>query len=183
MEHLYYGSYCSSSVTSVLLGTLSVLTMVLAALTGSLHCFAPVALVKRFKLAIKSAAAGMDQSSSSDGNCKGAPPGPRPWPVIGSLHLLAKYEVPFEAFSQLSKMYGDIFSITLGSTPCVVVNSFPLIKEVLIAKGPHFGGRPNFIRYDILFGGDRDNCKFIFFLFLFLVNQLVDSFCSRVKKK
>lgn len=90
---------------------------------------------------------------------KGAPPGPTAWPVIGSLHLLAKYEVPFEAFSQLSRIYGDIFSITLGSTPCVVVNSFPLIKEVLIAKGPHFGGRPNFIRYDILFGGDRDNCK------------------------
>ena len=73
--------------------------------------------------------------------------------------MLAKYEVPFEAFSQLSKIYGDLFSITLGTTPCVVVNSFPLIKEVLIAKGPHFGGRPNFIRYDILFGGDRDNCK------------------------
>jgi hypothetical protein len=83
------------------------------------------------------------------------------WPIIGSLHLLGQYEVPFEAFSQLSKMYGDIFSITLGSTPCVVVNSFKLIKEVLITKGPHFGGRPNFIRYDILFGGDRDNCKFL----------------------
>ena len=92
---------------------------------------------------------------------KGAPPGPTAWPVIGSLHLLAKHEVPFEAFSQLSRIYGDLFSITLGSTPCVVVNSFPLIKEVLIAKGPHFGGRPNFIRYDILFGGDRDNCKSI----------------------
>ncbi|XP_046449689.1 cytochrome P450 307a1-like [Daphnia pulex] len=85
------------------------------------------------------------------------PPGPVGWPVIGSLHLLGQYEVPFEAFSELSKIYGDIFSITLGSTPCVVVNSFKLIKEVLITKGPHFGGRPNFIRYDILFGGDRDN--------------------------
>lgn len=89
-----------------------------------------------------------------------APPGPHGWPVIGSLHLLSSHEVPFEAFSHLSKTYGDIFSITLGSTPCVVVNSFPLIKEVLITKGPHFGGRPNFIRYDILFGGDRDNCKY-----------------------
>ena len=90
---------------------------------------------------------------------KGSPPGPIAWPVIGSLHLIAKYEVPFEAFTALSNIYGDIFSITLGTTPCVVVNSFPLIKEVLITKGPHFGGRPNFIRYDILFGGDRDNCK------------------------
>lgn len=95
------------------------------------------------------------------------PPGPVGWPVIGSLHLLGQYEVPFEAFSELSKIYGDIFSITLGSTPCVVVNSFKLIKEVLITKGPHFGGRPNFIRYDILFGGDRDNCKSHHFHFHF----------------
>lgn len=92
---------------------------------------------------------------------RGPPPGPLGWPVIGSLHLLASHEVPFEAFSHLSKVYGDIFSITLGTTPCVVVNSFPLIKEVLITKGPHFGGRPNFIRYDILFGGDRDNCEYL----------------------
>lgn len=102
-------------------------------------------------------------SQSTEQLSKGPPPGPKAWPVIGSLHLLAKYEVPFEGFTQLSRIYGDLFSITLGSTPCVVVNSFPLIKEVLITKGPHFGGRPNFIRYDILFGGDRDNCKSFLF--------------------
>jgi hypothetical protein len=107
------------------------------------------------------------------------PPGPVGWPLIGSLHLLGQYEVPFEAFSQLSRIYGDIFSITLGSTPCVVVNSFKLIKEVLITKGPHFGGRPNFIRYDILFGGDRDNCKFqkiILFCYLSFIVFFVENY-------
>lgn len=117
------------------------------------------------------------------------PPGPVGWPIIGSLHLLGKYEVPFEAFSQLSKTYGDIFSITLGSTPCVVVNSFKLIKEVLITKGPHFGGRPNFIRYDILFGGDRDNCKSIrnsfsrFHVVLAFAVRQPSSACRRTAKK
>lgn len=88
------------------------------------------------------------------------PPGPRPLPLLGSLHLLGQYEVPFEAFTALSKLYGDIYSITLGSTPCVVVNTYSLIKEVLITKGAHFGGRPDFIRFHRLFGGDRNNCKF-----------------------
>lgn len=87
-------------------------------------------------------------------------PGPKPWPLIGSLHLLGKYETPFQAFTSLSKIYGDIFSINLGSNPCVVVNNFKLIKEVLITKGGDFGGRPDFIRFHKLFGGDRNNCKY-----------------------
>lgn len=86
-------------------------------------------------------------------------PGPRPWPLIGSLHLLGGYETPFQAFTVLSKIYGNIFSIDLGSSQCVVVTSFKLIKEVLILKGGDFGGRPDFIRFHKLFGGDRNNCK------------------------
>ncbi|KAJ9597612.1 hypothetical protein L9F63_011518, partial [Diploptera punctata] len=85
------------------------------------------------------------------------PPGPKPWPLLGSLHLLGQYQGPFEGFTALAKIYGDIYSITLGNTPCVVVNTFPLIKEVLISKGSHFGGRPDFIRFHKLFGGDRNN--------------------------
>lgn len=92
-----------------------------------------------------------------------SPPGPRPWPIIGSLHLLGGYKSPFEAFTALSKVYGDIFGISLGPTQCVVVNNFRLIKEVLINKGGDFGGRPDFLRYHKLFGGDRNNCKYNFF--------------------
>ncbi|XKL59825.1 hypothetical protein PGB90_000841 [Kerria lacca] len=88
--------------------------------------------------------------------------GPIPLPIIGSLHLLGKYPSPFEGFTALSKIYGDIYLIYLGSVPCVVVNNFSLIKEVLIKKGTQFGGRPNYIRYHKLFGGDRNNCKYIF---------------------
>ncbi|KAJ3622637.1 hypothetical protein MTP99_018929 [Tenebrio molitor] len=87
-------------------------------------------------------------------------PGPRPWPLIGSMHLLAGHETPFQAFTALSRVYGDIFSIHLGSASCVVVNSFTLIKEVLITKGADFGGRPDFARFHKLFGGDRNNCKY-----------------------
>lgn len=87
-------------------------------------------------------------------------PGPRPWPVIGSLHLIGGYETPFQAFTYLSKLYGDVFSIDLGTSRCIVVNNFKLIKEVLVSKGADFGGRPDFIRFHKLFGGDRNNCKY-----------------------
>jgi hypothetical protein len=87
------------------------------------------------------------------------PPGPMPWPIFGSIHLLAPYESPFQGLTALAKQYGDVYSITLGNTKCVVVNSFQLIKEVLITKGSQFGDRPNFIRFHKLFGGDRNNCK------------------------
>lgn len=95
-------------------------------------------------------------SGKHEGN---KPPGPKPWPLVGSLHLLAPYDSPFQGLTALAKVYGDVYSITLGTTPCVVVNSFQLIKEVLITKGSHFGDRPNFIRFHKLFGGDRNNCK------------------------
>ena len=171
----------SVSATTLLLALLTLLTLLSAAL-GRYRRYRPTPLEslevpseKSSKKTVKAAVVPVVVISKTaerngrlrrekDEECvvsKGAPPGPWAWPVIGSLHLLGQYEVPFEAFSSLSRIYGDLFSITLGSTPCVVVNSLPLIKEVLITKGPHFGGRPNFIRYDILFGGDRDNCKYL----------------------
>ncbi|CAG5001296.1 unnamed protein product [Parnassius apollo] len=84
-------------------------------------------------------------------------PGPIALPIIGSLHLLGKRESPFQAFTDLAKSYGDIFSITLGSTQCLVVNNLELIREVLNQNGKFFGGRPDFLRFHKLFAGDRNN--------------------------
>lgn len=99
-------------------------------------------------------------SSSSSSENLIEPSGPRPWPVIGSLHLLGGYEVPYQAFNVLSKRYGQVFKMNLGSVPCVVINGVNNIKEVLINKYAHFDGRPNFRRYHQLFNGDKDNCKY-----------------------
>ena len=36
---------------------------------------------------------------------KNSPPGPKPWPIIGSLHLMASYtKYPFEVFTRLQKV-------------------------------------------------------------------------------
>lgn len=88
------------------------------------------------------------------------PPGPTPYPVIGNLHLLGKHESPFQAFTALAKEHGDIFSLKMGGTQCVVVNNLELIREVLNQNGKFFGGRPDFIRFHKLFAGDRNNCEY-----------------------
>lgn len=88
-------------------------------------------------------------------------PGPMPWPIIGNLPLLASHPSPFQAFTELSKQYGDAYSLTLGTQRCLVLNNLELIQEVLSRNGKYFGDRPNFTRFHQLFGGDRNNCKYI----------------------
>ncbi|XP_050522706.1 cytochrome P450 307a1-like [Daktulosphaira vitifoliae] len=84
--------------------------------------------------------------------------GPAVFPVIGSLHAMEGYQdKPFRRFTELARQYGPVYSMQMGSVPCVVVNDFESIKEVLITKGAQFGGRPDFIRYNVLFAGDRNN--------------------------
>lgn len=89
------------------------------------------------------------------------PPSPRSFPIIGHMHLLGGYEVPYQAFTELAKKYGNIVKLRLGNVNCVVVNEQENIKEVLITKGNHFDCRPNFERYQQLFCGNRGNCKLL----------------------
>lgn len=89
------------------------------------------------------------------------PPGPIPWPIVGNLVTLGKYDVPFVGLTALAKQYGDCYALTLGSTRCLVVNNLQLIREVLNQNGKFFGGRPDFLRFHTLFGGDRSNCEYI----------------------
>ncbi|EDW16350.2 uncharacterized protein Dmoj_GI10480 [Drosophila mojavensis] len=84
-------------------------------------------------------------------------PGPRPWPILGNLDIIGQFDNPFKGFGTLANCYGDIYSLTLGHTRCLVVNNLDLIREVLNKNGKFFGGRPDFLRYHKLFGGDRNN--------------------------
>lgn len=83
-------------------------------------------------------------------------PGPSTIPLIGSMHHLSAYnDNPFAGFTALSEEFGDVYSLQMGSTPAVVVNSFEGIKEVLIKKGNQYDGRPNIPRWNHYFGDDR----------------------------
>ena len=68
------------------------------------------------------------------------PPGPFPLPIIGNYNLLRKN--PTQCFCELEKIYGDVFSISLGTTRVVIVNSHESIHEVLVGEGSTFAGRP-----------------------------------------
>ncbi|RWS10290.1 ecdysone biosynthesis protein-like protein [Dinothrombium tinctorium] len=85
------------------------------------------------------------------------PPSPPRFPIIGHMHLLAKYERPWDGFDAIRKQYGNVVSLQLGSKKCVLVSSMSAIKEVLITRADAFANRPHFDRYLLIFGGDREN--------------------------
>lgn len=88
------------------------------------------------------------------------PPKPKfQLPIIGHLHLLGGYKVPYQAFTALGKKYGPIIKLKLGNVNGLVVNGQEYIREVLFTKGNHFDSRPDFERYQKLFGGNKENCK------------------------
>ncbi|XP_010537441.1 PREDICTED: cytochrome P450 CYP736A12-like [Tarenaya hassleriana] len=57
------------------------------------------------------------------------PPGPRGIPIIGHLHMLGK--LPHQTLARLSKKYGPIMSIRLGSVQTIVVSS-PRAAELFL---------------------------------------------------
>ena len=67
------------------------------------------------------------------------PPGPFPLPIIGNINRVKKRS--FESFSELSKQYGDVFSISLGMKRVVVVNTIESAREACITKAEQFSGR------------------------------------------
>nr|XP_022911554.1 cytochrome P450 307a1-like [Onthophagus taurus] len=85
------------------------------------------------------------------------PKSPISLPIIGHLHLLGGYEVPYQAFSEIGKKYGDVARLKLGGVRSIVVNGAFNVKEVLVTKGHHFDSRPDFKRYQLLFSGNKQN--------------------------
>lgn len=71
---------------------------------------------------------------------KRLPPGPSGWPVIGSLPLLGN--VPHHSLFQLSKQYGPIMYLKLGTTDTVVVTSPKVAEACLKVNDLNFSNRP-----------------------------------------
>ncbi|TVU31192.1 hypothetical protein EJB05_22870 [Eragrostis curvula] len=57
------------------------------------------------------------------------PPGPRPLPIIGSLHLLGNQ--PHRSLAGLAKTYGPLMSLRLGTVTTMVVSSPDVAREFL----------------------------------------------------
>ncbi|PON91641.1 Cytochrome P450, E-class, group I [Trema orientale] len=68
------------------------------------------------------------------------PPSPPALPIIGHLHLLSG--VAHQALHKLSKRYGPLYHLYLGSVPCVIVSSPEMAKQFLKTHETSFLNRP-----------------------------------------
>nr|A0A1Z3GBS4.1 RecName: Full=Ferruginol synthase; AltName: Full=Cytochrome P450 76AH30 [Isodon rubescens]ASC55319.1 cytochrome P450 CYP76AH30 [Isodon rubescens] len=75
----------------------------------------------------------------TSGRRRNLPPGPYPLPIIGNMLQLGSN--PHQSFAQLSKKYGPLMSIHLGSLYTVIVSSPEMAKEILHKHGQAFSGR------------------------------------------
>ncbi|XP_014496747.1 cytochrome P450 83B1-like [Vigna radiata var. radiata] len=73
------------------------------------------------------------------------PPGPRGLPLIGNLYYLLDSSTLCLKLYELSKKYGPIFSLQLGSRPAIVISSPKLAKEVMKTHDLAFCGRPSLL--------------------------------------
>nr|AAL59946.1 putative cytochrome P450 protein [Arabidopsis thaliana] len=69
------------------------------------------------------------------------PPSPPGFPIIGNLHQLG--ELPHQSLWSLSKTYGPVMLLKLGSVPTVVVSSSETAKQVLKINDLHCCSRPS----------------------------------------
>ncbi|XP_031202898.1 cytochrome P450 2K6-like [Mastomys coucha] len=81
-----------------------------------------------------------------------SPPGPKPWPVIGNLHIL-NLKRPYQTMLELSKKYGPIYSIQMGPRKVVVLSGYETVKDALVNHGNQFGERSQVPIFERLFDG------------------------------
>ncbi|XP_054974988.1 cytochrome P450 2C19-like isoform X2 [Sorex araneus] len=71
------------------------------------------------------------------------PPGPTPLPIIGNILQIDVKNVS-KSLSNLSKVYGPVFTVYLGIKPTVVLHGYETVKEALIDFGEEFSARGSF---------------------------------------
>ncbi|XP_040204244.1 cytochrome P450 2K6-like [Rana temporaria] len=69
------------------------------------------------------------------------PPGPKPLPIIGNMHIL-DLKRPYKTFLELAKKYGSVFSVQIGTQKVVVLCGYETVKDALINHAEEFSERP-----------------------------------------
>ncbi|KAM4852075.1 cytochrome P450 2C5-like isoform 1-T1 [Thomomys bottae] len=80
------------------------------------------------------------------------PPGPTPFPIIGNILQVDTKNIT-KSLSNLSKVYGPVFTLYLGMKPTVVLYGYEAVKEALIDHGEEFSGRGKIPLIDKCFKG------------------------------
>ncbi|NP_001161349.1 cytochrome P450 2C50 isoform 3 [Mus musculus] len=68
------------------------------------------------------------------------PPGPTPLPIIGNILQINVKDI-CQSFTNLSKVYGPVYTLYLGRKPTVVLHGYEAVKEALVDHGEEFAGR------------------------------------------
>ncbi|XP_069584369.1 cytochrome P450 2K6-like [Ranitomeya imitator] len=85
-------------------------------------------------------------------NAYNLPPGPRPLPIIGNMHIL-DMERPYLTMHELSKKYGPVYTLQIGVEKVVVICGYEAIKDALVNHADEFSARPQVALLDELFKG------------------------------
>ncbi|KAM9305504.1 uncharacterized protein PAF06_014065 [Gastrophryne carolinensis] len=78
------------------------------------------------------------------------PPGPKTLPFIGNLNLL-DLKRPHQSLMELSKKYGEVFTLDLGGTKTVVIAGYEAVKDALVNQADDFGERADVPIFTLLF--------------------------------
>ncbi|KAM9316378.1 uncharacterized protein PAF06_007388 [Gastrophryne carolinensis] len=81
-------------------------------------------------------------SSQKKQHAKNFPPGPKPLPIIGNLHLI-NMKKPHKTFIELSKTYGTVFTVQMAMEKVVVLCGYDTIKDALINHDEELSDRPS----------------------------------------
>ncbi|XP_059584747.1 cytochrome P450 2K6-like [Alligator mississippiensis] len=81
------------------------------------------------------------------------PPGPRPLPIIGNLHIF-NLKRPYQTLLKLSETYGPVFSVQMGFTKMVVLSGYETVKEALVNQADAFAERPKVPLFEELSKGN-----------------------------
>ncbi|XP_077147728.1 cytochrome P450 2K4-like isoform X2 [Ranitomeya variabilis] len=85
-------------------------------------------------------------------NAYNLPPGPRPLPIIGNLHIL-DMKRPHLTMHELSKKYGAVYTLQLGVEKVIVICGYEAVKDALVNHADEFSGRPKLAMFDEMYKG------------------------------
>lgn len=78
-------------------------------------------------------------------------PGPKPLPLIGNVLELGRN--PHLSLTALSKRYGPVFQVQIGTRPVAVLGSSEVVRQALIKQGEEFAGRPDLYSFRFINDG------------------------------
>ncbi|XP_007941326.1 cytochrome P450 2W1 [Orycteropus afer afer] len=80
------------------------------------------------------------------------PPGPRPLPLIGNLHLLDVRRLD-HSLMELAERHGPVFTVHLGLQKTVVLTGFEAVRAALVGTGQELADRPPIPIFQLIQGG------------------------------